>query len=224
MVEKAAHISRVLIADSMPAVRDALIAGIGATPDLHVVGEADEGYETIWQIRHIVPDLAIVERELPSIDGMHVLATLFREGLPTRLLLLARYCPGRDVLRALELGASAYLSKHQPVAALIAAMRAVAAGERVLSPEAEASQTLALADQSLERQQSRRKQPASDILTKTELDILTCIANGLSISATAQRLHISVSTVKNHRHNLFDKLGVSNAPAAVYRAVQMQLL
>lgn len=208
----------------MPAVRDALIAGIAATPDLHVVAEAEDGYEAIWQIRHVMPDLAVIERELPNIDGLHVLATLYREGIATRLLLLARYCPGRDVLRAFELGAAAYLSKHQPVAALIEAMRAVADGERALSPEAEASQTLALADQNLARLRSGRRTPASDILTKTELDILTCIAEGLSISATAQRLHISVSTVKNHRHNLFDKLGVSNAPAAVYRAVQMQLL
>jgi DNA-binding NarL/FixJ family response regulator len=181
-------------------------------PDVEVVGEAADGAEAVVQARALTPDVVLMDLRMPGTDGVTAIRRLAEQQLPIRVLVLTTYDTERDVLPAIEAGATGYLLKDAPREELFRAVRAAARGEAVLSP--------AVATRLLGQVRAPEREP----LSTRELEVLGLIAGGASNREAARRLFISEATVKTHLLHVYAKLGVNDRAAAVAVAYQRGLL
>jgi DNA-binding NarL/FixJ family response regulator len=203
---------RLLIVDDHPVVRDGLRGMFDGVVDVEVVGEAADGAEAVVQARVLSPDVVLMDLRMPGTDGVTAIRRLAQEQLPTRVLVLTTYDTERDVLPAIEAGATGYLLKDAPREELLRAVRAAARGEAVLSP--------AVATRLLGQVRAPEREP----LSTRELEVLGLIAAGKSNREAARGLFISEATVKTHLLHVYAKLGVKDRAAAVAVAYQRGLL
>jgi DNA-binding NarL/FixJ family response regulator len=200
---------RVLLVDDHPVVRSGLAGLLGEEPDIEVVGEAGDGRTGVEQARTLAPDLVLMDLRMPELDGVRATAEIVSAGL-SRVLILTTYDTDTDILRAVEAGATGYLLKDTPRDDLVAAVRAAARGETVLTPELTARLI--------------RGVRSGDHLTPRETEVLALVARGLSNAEIGSELFIGEATVKTHLLKVFDKLGVSDRTAAVTVAMQRGML
>ncbi|NMI00991.1 response regulator [Pseudonocardia acidicola] len=205
----------VVVADDHPVYRDGLANAIDAAGDLKVVGQAGDGKETLTAIRTLAPDVAVVDLQLPDMDGLEVLLLAEKEGLRSQFVIVSAFDDSVTVYRAIEAGVRAYLPKVSPAAELCDAIRSVAQGHSVIPP---ALQT------ALATEIRRRQQKAEPVLTPREAEVLALTAEGLSAPEIAERLFVGVTTVKSHLQHVYVKLDVSDRAAAVARAHRLGLL
>ncbi|SCX44831.1 two component transcriptional regulator, LuxR family [Klenkia marina] len=198
-----------VLADDHPVVRDGLRGMLAAVPGVEVVGEAADGVEAVAVVRATRPDVLLLDLRMPGGDGLDAIAAL--RGDPVRVLVLSTFATGRDVTAALEAGATGYVLKDTPAAQLVAALRAAAAGESVLSP--------AVATQVVSRLRGE-----TDGLTDRELAVLRLVAQGTPNRAIAASLFVSEATVKTHLGHVFGKLGATDRAAAVATAYERGIL
>ena len=125
---------RVVVADDHPFFRDGVIRGLTMSGRVEVVAEADDGRQALEAIRRERPDVALVDHEMPDVDGLGVVRATVRDGLPTRVLLLSAHTDSGIVFQALEAGAAGYLSKDARRAEIVEAVLDVARGKTVLPP------------------------------------------------------------------------------------------
>jgi two-component system nitrate/nitrite response regulator NarL len=206
---------RLLLADDHPIFLEGLVRALGDRPDLELVTTATSGREALEKVREHVPDVALLDLGLPDLDGLAVLHALKRENNPARIVILSAHSDGTTVFSALAAGASGYLSKESTRTQIFEAVRAVARGEVVISPELNAGMVQEL------QQRSAVERP---LLSVREQEVLRMTADGLSAAEIGSRLHLSAATVKTHLHNLYEKLGVSDRAAAVAAAMRRGLL
>lgn len=212
---------RVFISHSYPLLRHGLRCLVSEAPGLLLVGENDSIRQSLWQLRRLKPDVALIEQQ-DNDTYWQTLNAIKVRGLAVRVILVAIHPRGEVIYHAMTAGAAGYITRHAPPDRIIEAIEIAAAGNVALSPDAQSSLQSFLQYQSNHQQEQQTHHAPR--LSEMELDVLYLIAQGLSNSETGRLLHISSSTVKNHRQNLFAKLGVPNAPAAVYRAIQNGLL
>ncbi len=205
----------VVVVDDHPFFRDGVARGLNSSGEIRVVGEAEDGREGIEVIKAEDPDVAVVDYQMPDLDGIALVHALKRDGVRTRVLLLSAATDSAIVFKALQEGASGYLSKDARRADIVAAVRDVARGKTVVPPELAAG----LVDQI-------RLRSTSDVpvLSERELQVLRGFAQGQSIPALAAELFLAPSTVKTHTQRLYEKLGVSDRAAAVAQGLRMGLL
>jgi two-component system nitrate/nitrite response regulator NarL len=206
---------RVVVADDHPFFRDGVARGLSQSGQVDVVAEAETGRETIEAIRREQPDVALVDYEMPDLDGVAVVNAVVRDGLPTRVLLLSAHTDGALVFAALQAGAAGYVPKDAPRAEIVDAVLGVARGETVVP----AALTSGLADEI-----RLRAQGDAPALSERERQVLQGFARGLSAPQIASELFIEPSTVKTHAQRLYEKLGVSDRAAAVAEAMRRGLL
>lgn len=203
---------RIVIADDHPIFRAGLLGLLSGQEDFQVVGEAANGKEAVSVVRHVAPEVLLVDLQMPELDGVGAIRAI-REAAPaTRILVLTTYDSDGDILRAVEAGATGYLLKDTPREELFRAIRATARGESVLSPVV-ASKLVGRARGPLERSLSGR-----------ELEVLTLVAKGISNKIIGKDLKISEATVKTHLIHIFAKLGVDDRTAAVTVAMERGML
>jgi two-component system nitrate/nitrite response regulator NarL len=205
----------VLIVDDHAFFRDGLSRGLTRSGQISVVAEAGNGREGLEAIRRERPTVAVVDYQMPDMDGIALLHAVTREQLATRVVLLSAFTDSAVVFRALEEGAAGYLSKDADRQDIVDAVLGVARGDTVVP----AQLTAGLAGEIRLRAQSQA--PA---LSEREGQVLQAFARGLSIPQTAAELYIEPSTVKTHTQRLYDKLGVSDRAAAVAEAMRRGLL
>ena len=205
----------VLIADDHPFFRDGVRRGLTQSGVIDVVAEAADGREAIELIREHRPTVALVDYQMPELDGLAVVHAVVRDGLSTRVLLLSATTDSATVYRALEEGAAGYLPKDARRAEIIDAIQQVARGKTVLPPELAAG---------LAVQIRQRSQSAAPVLSDREREVLVGFAQGKSIPAIAGELFLAPSTVKTHTQRLYEKLGVSDRAAAVAEAMRQHLI
>jgi DNA-binding NarL/FixJ family response regulator len=203
---------RLLIADDHPVVRDGLRGMVAAEPDLEVVGEAGNGLEVLALVPRVRPDVALVDLRLPELDGVATIRALRRRHPEVRVLVLTTFDTERDVVSAIEAGATGYLLKDAPRAELFRAIRSAARGETVLAPQAAT------------RLVGQLREPSAHPLTQRELQVLELVARGATNREVASRLHVSEATVKTHLVHAFGKLGVGDRTAAVTAALERRLI
>jgi two-component system, NarL family, nitrate/nitrite response regulator NarL len=206
---------RVLVADDHPFFRDGVARGLVQSGRIEVVGEVGDGRAALEAIRAESPAVALVDYEMPDIDGLGVVRAVIRDKLPTRVVLLSAHTDSGVVFRALEEGAAGYLAKDARRSEIVAAVLDVARGRTVLPPELAAG----LAGEIRLRAQEQR--PA---LSERERQVLAAFARGLSVPQVAAELYLGVSTVKTHTQRLYEKLGVSDRAAAVAEAMRRGLV
>lgn len=205
----------VLVADDHPLYREAVARAVGARADLELVGVAEDGKEALAIIRDRRPAVAVLDVQMPALDGVGVLEAIGRDGLATRVVLLSADLAGETVYAAVAGGVGAYLSKASTGERICEVVAAVARGEVVLPAEVQAG---------LAAQIQARDGPAAPVLTAREGEVLALIADGLSAPAIGARLHLSTATIKTHLHTLYEKLGVSDRAAAVAEAMRRGML
>ena len=197
-----------MIVDDHPIVREGLRGMLAAEPDIEVAGEAASGDEAVALVPRVRPDVVLMDLRMPSGDGVSAI-----ERLPGhRILVLTTFQDDADIVRAIEAGAAGYLLKDASRADLAAAVRAAAAGRRVLSPEVSA------------RLAAVAQTPAPPVLSAREAEVLALVAEGLTNAQIGERLYIGQATVKTHLLRIFTKLGVSDRTAAVMTALQHGLI
>jgi two-component system response regulator DesR len=195
---------RVLLAEDQAMVRGALSALLSLEEDIEIVAEASRGDEVLPAALDVLPDVALLDIEMPGGDGLTA-AELIKERLPScRAIILTTFGRTGYLKRAMESGAAGFLLKDAPAAELASAIRRVMNGERVVDP--------ALAATAL----SERGSP----LTDRERDVLAASADGAAIRDIANKLYLSEGTVRNYLSTAIQKLGARNRVEAARLAEQ----
>ena len=193
---------RLLLADDQALVRGALSALLSLEPDLEVVAEVGAGDEVLPAVLAHRPDVALLDVEMPGLDGISATAEVRREVPDTRVLIVTTFGRPGYLRRALQAGASGFVVKDTPAPQLADAVRRVHAGLRVVDP--------ALATDSLVAGESP--------LTARETDVLRAARDGSSVATIAARLFLSEGTVRNHLSSAIGKTGATNRAEAVLTA------
>ncbi len=205
----------VVVVDDHPFFRDGVARGLTQSGRIRVMGEAEDGRQALEVIAREQPEVALVDYQMPDMDGIAVVRALKRDDSPTRVLLLSALTDSAIVFQALEEGASGYLAKDSSRAEIVDAVIRVAKGDTVVPP----SLTVGLVEQI-----RLRSQPDALVLSERERQIVQGFARGLSIPQLAEELFIGTSTVKTYAQRLYEKLGVSDRAAAVAEAMRRGLL
>jgi DNA-binding NarL/FixJ family response regulator len=201
--------TRVLVVDDDPLVRSALALMLGGQADVEVVGEAQNGREGVLLVDTLRPDVVLMDIRMPVLDGLAATRELQRRPDPPHVIVLTTFDADEHVVEALGAGADGFLLKDTPPAQILAAIRAVSAGDPMLSP----SVTRTLIERLRSGPDTERVAAAENrlaLLTDRERDVALAVGRGLSNAEIAAELHLSVPTVKAHVSRLFDKLMVTN--------------
>ena len=209
---------RVLIADDHPMVRQGLRVFLGLQGDIEVVGEAADGAEAARLAADLRPDVLLLDLVMPGVDGLGALDLLAEAGVSVRALIVTSFGDHHGVAPAIRAGACGYLSKDVEPSALAAAIRAVAAGHVLLSPEAAAE--LAATAQAGANGAAGNGTNGEPQLTAREREVLRLLAEGRSNREIARDLTVSEKTVKTHVSNVLMKLGVADRTQAALWAVR----
>jgi DNA-binding NarL/FixJ family response regulator len=201
-------VTRLVIVDDDPMVRTGLRLILGGEPDLDLVGEAGDGRQAMGVIRDLRPDVVLMDIRMPNQDGLTTTELLLAQPDPPRILVLTTFDADDMVLRALQLGASGFLLKDTPPPKMIEAVRAVARGEPVLSPSV-THQVIAAATGGHEPQRPQARRELAK-LTEREREVAIEVARGSSNAEIAERLYMSVATVKANITRIFSKLETDN--------------
>lgn len=212
--------TRVVVVDDQELVRDGFALILDAQEDIDVVGTAADGLEALEVCRTARPDVVLLDLRMPRLDGLSALPRLQREVPEARILVLTTFADDDYVVRALQAKANGFLLKDSPRSSLVAAVRAVAAGEVVLDASVTAPLMAGLPD----RGHSRAHAAAVARMTARERDVLGCVARGMTNTEVARELHISETTVKTHLGRLLTKWGARDRIALVVMAHEAGLV
>jgi len=200
---------RILLVDDHFMVRLGLAGSLAGEPGLTVVGEASSGAEALAAFDTLLPDITLMDGILPDLHGVEVTRRILARHPSARIIFVSINDTAEDIHRALEAGASGYISKTCEKDGIVAAIRTVAAGRRFLPPD-------------LSEKLARRDHQAP--LSTRESEVLHLIAQGLANKQIATELAVSEATVKTHVAHILDKLGAPDRTRAVTLALEQGLL
>ena len=212
---------RVLLADDEELVRDGLAMILGAHDDIDVVGAVGDGAAAVSEARRVCPDVVLMDIQMPQVDGVAATRQILRGDHPDapRVLVLTTFDADEYVYEALRAGASGFLLKDTPRAALVAAVRAVAEGSTML-----ASPVIRRLVERYARPDAGADAQAWSALSDRELDVTRLVAHGLSNAEIAAALHIGEATVKTHVTHTLAKLGLRDRVQVVVLAYETGLV
>jgi DNA-binding NarL/FixJ family response regulator len=209
------HEITVLIADDHPIFRKGLREIITAEPRLQLVAEVEDGARALQAIRAQLPQVAVLDVDMPQQDGITVARTIKDEGLPVAVVLLTMHRNERFFNAALDLGVAGYVLKDSAVSEIVSAIRAVSVGNRYITP--------LLTDYMLNRRHTQTQSETMtglSTLTDAERRLLKLIAQYKSSQEIADELFISIRTVDRHRANIANKLDLKGAHALLHFALE----
>lgn len=206
---------RVLICDDHFMVRQGLSTYFSIQDDLEVIGEASDGREAVAMARAKRPDVVLMDLMMPNLDGLGAMEQLKATGI--RVIFLTSFLDAEKALACIEAGAMGFLTKDIQPADLVDAIRAVYRGEPRLHPDV----TKRLMTRAL---QPTQPSVGKEQLTPRELDVLRCLAHGMTNREIAEKLVISETTVKTHISSILSKLHLTDRTQAALYAVREKLL
>lgn len=200
--------TRVLVVDDHPVFRDGLRQLLA--DDFEVVTEASDGLEALAVVAHHAVDVIVMDLHMPHLDGADAIARLRAAAPSAQVVVLSTYHTDAEITSAVEAGAAGYILKDAPRAELLAAVRAAARGESVLSP--------AVASRVLNRLRT------AETLAPREIELLTLVARGATNREAAATLMVSEATVKAWLLRIYERLGARDRASAVAEAYRRGLL
>jgi DNA-binding NarL/FixJ family response regulator len=209
-------VTRVLIADDHALMREGLRRILATDPSFVVAGEAKDGHEVLAAVRAGGFDVLLLDLSMPGRSGIDLLRQVKAERPELRVLVLSMHDEQQYAVRAIRAGASGYLTKDTAAAQLVAALRKIAGGALFITPAVAEALALQLQSPSAELAHQR--------LTDREHQIFLLLAAGESVSAIAERLHLSVKTVSTHKTRILEKLAVGSLAELVRYAVAHRLI
>ncbi len=200
---------KILIADDHQVVRMGLAAIIGAESDMRVVGEASDGIEAAELANKLLPDVILMDLMMPRQDGALATRSIAASNPCAKILILTTFGESDEVKQALDAGAAGALIKDTPREELVAAIRGIAAGRSIISPEI--AHVL--------KKRSERPQ-----LSSRQLEVLGYVAAGLTSKAISNKMGITPDSVNGHLRAIFSHLNASSRTEAVATALRLGLL
>ncbi|MBI2166117.1 MAG: response regulator transcription factor [Chloroflexi bacterium] len=209
-------VARVVLVDDHPVLREGLRNLLKHEPDIEVVGEAGDGFQALQVVEALRPDIVLMDVVMPGLGGIETTRRIKKVSPTTAVVILTAYDDDRYIVGLLEAGAAGYLLKSASAHEVVQSLRAIRAGETVLSPTVAA----AVLSRAARAPASNSLHSGSDALTSRELEVLALAARGLSNKEIAGRLSLTLSTVKSHLVNIFSKIGVASRTEAVLEALR----
>lgn len=200
---------RILAVDDHPVLREGVAAVLSAETDMVLVAEASNGREAVEQFRAHVPDVTLMDLQMPLMNGTEAILAIRQDFPDARIIVLTTYSGDAQAVRALKAGASGYLLKSMVRKELVETIRSVHQGKKRIPPE--------IAVEMAEHH-------TDDALSDREVEILREVAAGNSNKVVADKLHISEDTVKAHLRNIFSKLDARDRTHAVTIALKRGII
>ncbi len=203
---------RIVVADDHPIFRDGLCKLLALEDDFEVVAQASDGLQVLEVLQHFEPDVLLLDLKMPGLDGLATLQRLQAAKNKTRVIVLTASDDKNEFVQAMKLGTSGIVLKQTATELLIKSIRKVHAGEIWLDSHT----TAAVIRQFVANDEPPTPMPATprdrdrSPLSQREREIVALVAQGFKNKEMAEKMFISEQTVKNHLHNIFDKLGVSD--------------
>jgi DNA-binding NarL/FixJ family response regulator len=207
---------RVLLADDHTLIRAGLRMVLTSQPDLHVIGEANDGREAVAMADKLKPDVVVMDIGMPSLNGIEACRQIHNALPKTEVVMLSMHSDEGYVLRALKAGARGYLLKDSAEADLANAIRAVVAGKSFFSPAV----GKVLLEDYMRKLERTGAEDSFDLLSPREREVLQLVAEGKSSKEVANLLGLSIYTVETHRANVMQKLNLRNIPELILYAVR----
>ena len=215
---------RILVADDEAMVRAGFRMILEAEPDMRVVGEAEDGGDVVAVARSCRPDVVVMDIRMPRVDGITATRRLLAEiDPPPQVLMVTTFDDDDTLYEALRAGAGGFLLKNAPPEQLLDAVRALAAGEGLLSPSVTRRVLSEFARRSPSAPEPARRDALAE-LTAREVEVLRLMARGLSNAEISAELVISAGTAKTHVSRILMKLGLRDRVQAVVLAYESGLL
>jgi DNA-binding NarL/FixJ family response regulator len=217
---------RLLVADDHPIVRDGLVAVLGTQPDLLVVGAAATGAEAVEMAGALRPDVALLDLEMPEMDGAEALRQLRRAYPSIRAIVFTAFDTDERIMEAVRAGAQGYMLKGAPREDIFRAIRVVYSGGSLLHPVAASSLLRHIregTDTDTDEEKPGHDAPAQ-ALTSREVEVLRLLSTGLQNKEMAAELNVSIRTVKFHISSILNKLGAGNRTEALAIAIRQGLV
>ena len=209
---------RVLVADDHTIVRESLVNLLNQSGECLVVGEASDGLEALRKAHELQPDIAILDISMPGLNGIEIARRLTRELPRVRILMLTMHEEEEYVLHVIKAGAAGYLVKDSTTKELVAAVRALHAGQGYFTPTA-----ARIVAEQIHDPQRNLDDPYGN-LTPREREVFHLVIEGKTTKQVAANLGISGKTAENHRGHVLEKLGAKNTTDLVRYAVRKGLL
>ena len=211
---------RLLLADDHTVMRAGLRALLERQPNLEVVGEAEDGRQTVELASLHVPDVVVMDIAMPNLNGVEATRRMVSKQPAISVVILSMYSDESYVMRALEAGARAYLLKDSAVTDLIRAIEAVSQGKSFFSPKI----SRILAEEYVRALRQKGAADSYELLTPREREILQLLAEGKTNKEVATSLNISVYTAETHRGNILQKLNLHSSAELVLYAVRKGII
>jgi DNA-binding NarL/FixJ family response regulator len=209
------RVIRLVVVDDHALFRAGLVSLLTSIPEFEIVGEAGDGRQALAVVREEKPDVVLLDVNMPVMGGVEMVEALQENDRP-RILMLTISKHDEDLFGAIAAGADGYLLKNAEPDELRRAINQVADGKSVLSPE--------VTSRVLKAVSSSHGIPPDVALSKREMDVLKCLAKGMTSAQIAKNLFISENTVKTHVRHILEKLEASNRAEAVSRAIQLGII
>jgi len=200
---------RIVIADDHPIVRDGLKKLLQLEDDFEVVGEAGDGREVLEKVQELDPDVLLLDLRMPNLDGLSALQALQQINKRTRVIVLTASEDKNEFVQAMKLGCSGIVLKQTAPDLIVKSIRKVHSGEIWLDSHTTAAVMRQFSSPMESAPLGSRDRDRSP-LSQREREIVVLVAQGFKNKEMAEKMFISEQTVKNHLHNIFDKLGVSD--------------
>src|ERR1035441_5729223 len=206
---------RIVVADDHPIFRDGLCRLLALEPDFEVVAQAQDGRQVLDVLQQHEPDILLLDLKMPGLDGLATLQRLQTSKHKTRVIVLTASEDKNEFVQAMKLGTSGIVLKQSATDLLIKSIRKVNAGEIWLDSHTTAAVMRQFATGADEAPvagapPSSSRERERSLLSQREREIVALVAQGFKNKEMAEKMFISEQTVKNHLHNIFDKLGVSD--------------
>ena len=211
---------RVLLTDDHTLFRQGIRTLLSAEPDLEVVGEAANAFESVPAARQLRPDVVLMDIGMNGMSSFEATRQIRKERLETKVVFLSMYDDEDYLAECVEIGASGYVLKDSPADQLVTAIREVNRGGSYLSPRL----LTRLVDGFRVQGHNAVRQPRFGTLTKREREILKMLAEGRSVKEIATGFDLSVKTVEAHKFNLMRKLDIHNKAQLVQYAIQKKII
>jgi DNA-binding NarL/FixJ family response regulator len=207
---------RVLIADDHTILREGLKQLLMAAGDLEVVGEASDGHEVLQQVRTLEFAVLLLDMSMPGRSGVDLIKQVKAEKPRLRVLVLSMHQEHQYAVRAIQAGASGYLTKESAATQLVTAIRTVAGGGAFIT--AEVAEQLAL------DAMPQSDGPPHAMLSDREYQVFHMLASGRSVTDIAAQLNLSGKTISTHKARLMEKLNVNNPAELIHYALRHRLI
>ena len=211
---------RILLADDHIVMRSGLRALLERQPNLEVVGESENGHQTVELASSLKPDVIVMDIGMPILNGIEATKTIVSEQSTTAVIILSMHADESYVMRALKAGARGYLLKDSAPADLLGAIQAVSQNKSFFSPKV----SRILAEDYVRVLKQKGGVDSYDLLTSREQEILQLLAEGKANKEVAAALYISPYTVKTHRKHILEKLNLHTPAELILYAVRKGII